>query len=90
MAGQTIQLESGWVHLSYADGFGSVEINGRKWCWSFHEYGGPLWLRADGTTERKCQTPTSKAVWAAFEEWHRRYVAARKKTPRTETVEIEL
>ena len=48
-----------------------VNVNGREWRFDFDERFGPNWLRKDGA-DRKCQNP-NKAVWKAFEEWHREY-----------------
>jgi len=73
MAGHKIQFENGDIaFIDYADGEGSAVVNGRLWRWEFNEYSGPLFLRKDGS-ERKCQFPTVKAVWDAFEAWHIRY-----------------
>jgi hypothetical protein len=49
-----------------------VTVNGRKWRFDFDEWMGPLWLRADGYTERQNQNPP-KAVWRAFERWCKRH-----------------
>ena len=50
----------------------SVTVRDRKWFFDFDEWMGPLWLKADGTTEWKCQNP-NPAVWRAFERWHSGY-----------------
>jgi len=46
----------------------SIEVAGRTWRFDFDEMGGPLWLKKDGEP-RKCQCPSSKAVWKAFTKW---------------------
>jgi hypothetical protein len=46
-----------------------ITVNGRPWRFDFDEMGGPLWLKADGTTPRACQNP-NRAVWDAFQIWH--------------------
>ncbi len=71
MAGLITTIGNSKVCLDFADGEGSAIVNGRRWSWEFHERGGPLFLRKDGR-ERKCQNP-NKAVWKAFERWHRKY-----------------
>ena len=48
----------------------SIEVEGRTWWFDFDKRLGPLWLRKDGEA-RKCQCPTNKKVWDAFEEWLR-------------------
>jgi hypothetical protein len=58
-------------------GFGSIpdkinqEINvdGKKWFFDFDEYCGPLWLKSDRDTPRKCQYPKNKRVWEEFDKW---------------------
>ena len=78
MAGHSIQHADGSrTFIDYADGEGSAVVNGRKWRWEFHEWGGPLFLRADGEP-RKNQCPTVKAVWDAFTRWHKRYERAKR------------
>jgi len=77
MAGHlSILADGSRIFLDYADASGSAVVNGRTWRWDFHEYCGPLWLRADGS-ERKCQHPTNPAVWEAFDEWLKRWEASR-------------
>lgn len=49
-----------------------IRVNGRVWRFDHDERLGPLWLRKDGS-ERKCQCP-GKAVWRAWEKWHRKWV----------------
>lgn len=51
----------------------SIVVNGRKWRFDFDRMFGPLWLKSNGTTERKCQNP-SRSVWAEFEKWHRAWL----------------
>lgn len=69
MAGHRIDFTDGTVaYVDYADADGRAVVNGRVWRWEFHEYCGPLFLRADGEP-RKCQCPTVKAVWVAFDQW---------------------
>jgi hypothetical protein len=73
MAGHRITLADGSAaYIDYADATGSAKVNGRIWRWEYHEFGGPLFLRADGSP-RSCQFPRSKAVWKAFEKWSRKY-----------------
>lgn len=82
MAGERIQMPDGTIcFVDYADGEGSAVIDGRTWRWEFHEYCGPLWLRADGLG-RKCQCPTNPKVWAAFAKWHRAYERRKAKAKR--------
>jgi hypothetical protein len=50
----------------------SFVVNGRTWRFDFDDYCGPLWLRKNGEP-RKCQCPTVKAVWDAFQVWHNNY-----------------
>lgn len=78
MAGHSIQHADGSrTFIDYADAEGRAVVNGRVWRWYFHEWGGPLFLRADGEP-RKCQCPTVKAVWDAFTRWHKRYERAKR------------
>ena len=78
MAGHRINFADGSVaYVDYADAEGSAVVKGRVWRWQFHEYGGPLFLRADGEP-RKNQCPTVKAVWDAFKRWHKRYERAKR------------
>lgn len=73
MAGHRIILNNGGViFLDYADAEGSAVVNGKKWSWEFHEWGGPTFLKANGEP-RQCQNPTVKGVWEAFEVWHQKY-----------------
>lgn len=58
--------------IDYQDREGSAIVDGREWRWSFHNYLGPSFLKKDGEL-RKCQYPTNKKVWAAFEEWLNEY-----------------
>lgn len=75
MAGHSIQNQDGSrTFIDYADGEGSAVVNGRLWKWEFHEYGGPHFLKADGTP-RKNQCPTVKAVRDAFDAWLEGYNA---------------
>ena len=67
-------VESGRV-VGIIDGPDAVNqkilVNGREWRFDFDEWCGPVWFRKDGK-ERACQNP-NKAVWKAWEKWHRRY-----------------
>lgn len=45
-----------------------IDVNGKVWQFDYCSYSGPLWLKRDGTP-RKCQSPKSKRVWQAFEQW---------------------
>lgn len=57
--------------ITMADYLGEqIIVNGRVWSFDFDRHFGPTWLKKDGT-DRKCQNP-NKAVWAAFEEWHKK------------------
>ena len=49
----------------------SISVGGRVWRFNFDKWFGPLWLKADGYTERKNQNPP-KAVWRAFNRWYYR------------------
>jgi hypothetical protein len=55
-----------------------IIVNGRVWRFDFDEWGGPLWLKADGSTPRQCQNP-NRAVWKAWEAWYADYL---KQNPR--------
>ena len=80
MAGFSLYTEEhGLCFIDMADGRGELVVSGRKWRFEFHEYCGPLWLKADGYTPRKCQCPTSKAVWDAFELWLKEHRSRQKK-----------
>lgn len=79
MAGMFIKIGGGIAHISYCDAVGEVIINGRKWRWEFHKYMGPQFLKKDGSP-RKNQCPTVKAVWDAFEKWHKKYERSKNKT----------
>lgn len=72
MAGHCAILNGLPVFVDYADGIGSAVVDGRLWQWEHHEWCGPLWLRKDGYTPRKCQNPTSRKVWSAYERWLRK------------------
>ena len=50
----------------------TIKVNGRIWRFDYDRWGGPLWLKKDFTTPRKCQCP-NKAVWKAWERWLRRW-----------------
>jgi len=79
MAGHSIQHKDGSrTFLDYRDGYGSAKVNGRLWRWEFHDYCGPMFLRADGEP-RKCQCPIVAAVWDAFAKWHKKYQKAKGK-----------
>jgi hypothetical protein len=79
MAGHRIEFSDGSVgYIDYADAEGSAVVNGRVWRWEFSECGGPLFLRSD-LEPRKCQCPTVKEVWNAFDNWLRRYEKSRRK-----------
>ncbi len=72
MAGHSVIINGVRLFVDYPDAYGEAVVNGRTWRWSFHHYCGPLWLRKDGEP-LKCQCPTSKAVWTAFQRWHKLY-----------------
>lgn len=56
-----------------ADAFNQeITVSGNAWRFDFDDWCGPLWLKKDGRP-RKCQYPTNKAVWDAFDEWYRHY-----------------
>ena len=75
-------LQNGDTVIGYISGPDAcnqeITVNGRIWRFDFDRYGGPLWLRADGEP-RKCQCPTAKAVWDAFEAWHKEWKSERTK-----------
>jgi hypothetical protein len=56
----------------------AILVNGKWWRFDYCDYGGPLWLNKNGEP-RKCQVPTSKAVWDAFGEWLHTYKQKRQK-----------
>lgn len=65
-----IRIPNGIVCVAdVADHF--VEVSGRRWHFDFSEWGGPLWLNANGT-DRKNQEPP-RAVWDAFDSWMHLY-----------------
>lgn len=49
-----------------------VTVNKKVWRFEYCSYCGPLWLKKNGKP-RKCQVPTSKKVWAAFNAWLESY-----------------
>ncbi len=55
-----------------------ITVNGRVWRFDYDDMGGPLWLKADGFTPRRCQNP-HRAVWKEWEAWHADYL---KRHPR--------
>ena len=73
MAGHCAIINGQKVFIDYPDAEGSAIVNGRVWRWEWHDYLGPTFLKKDGNP-RKCQCPTVKAVWDAFEKWLKRYV----------------
>jgi len=65
--------------IDMADVFdATIKVRGRVWHFDFDTMFGPLWLKADGSTPRKCQNP-NKAVWDEWEKWHRRWLRRRKR-----------
>jgi hypothetical protein len=80
MAGHSFMFNGSRCFIDYADGEGSVMVNGRLWRWTFHEYLGPVFIRKDGEP-RRCQWPTQKAVWTAFEAWLKKYNSAKRRFP---------
>lgn len=50
----------------------TITVRGRKWHFDFDEMFGPLWLKKDGHTPRKNQSP-AKHVWDEWEKWHKRW-----------------
>ena len=81
MGGCVMKMGDGTlVHLEGPDVCDQqIEVDGRIWRFDFDKRFGPLWLRKDGEP-RKCQFPTSKRVWDAFENWLRGYNAAAPKS----------
>ncbi len=57
----------GMVHGPDATGQ-SITVKGRKWFFDFDNRFGPLWLRKDLHSPRKCQCP-KKEVWDQFSQW---------------------
>ena len=74
MAGVRTTIGGCPVFLDFPDGTGGAVVNGREWRWDYHDYLGPTFYRKDGSP-RKCQCPTVKAVWTAFEAWLAKYQA---------------
>ena len=72
MAGQKLLIGGQVCFIDYADAYGEAKVNGTVWRWEFHDYLGPTFLRKDGEP-RKCQCPTVKAAWKAFDKWLKRY-----------------
>lgn len=57
------------VHIALPDAINQkIIVNGREWRFNFHRYLGPDWLKKNGEP-RKCQCPSSKAVWVEFDKW---------------------
>jgi len=79
----TIHNESG-VCTGIVDGADAdnqeIVVNGRVWRFDYDERWGPLWLKKDGSP-RKCQVPTNHAVWAAWDEWRKKWEARKKNQP---------
>ena len=78
MAGEMLIINGSPCFIDYRDSHGSAIVDGQKWEWDFAEYGGPLWLKKDGEP-RKCQFPTNKKVWAAFDTWLKEYYLTKEK-----------
>lgn len=72
MAGELVVINGTKCLIDYADGVGEAIVDGKKWSWEFHEYCGPMFLTKKGQP-RKCQCPTNKKVWDAFQSWHDEY-----------------
>ena len=81
MAGQIIN----GCAFDYCDGEGSAVVKGRAIRWEFHEYLGPIFLRADGEP-MKSQPGEGHGVWRHFEAWLPKYQAARAKAKANEIV----
>jgi hypothetical protein len=45
-----------------------ITVNGRTWRFHFDSQFGPFWICKNGEP-RKCQSPTNRDVWAAFQVW---------------------
>lgn len=71
MAGHSINIYGRRLFIDYPDAYGEASVNGKTWRWDFHHYCGPLFLRKNGEPS-KYQSPP-KAVWDAFEKWHKTY-----------------
>jgi hypothetical protein len=56
----------------------TIKALGKTWTFDFDERFGPLWLRHDGEP-RKNQV-VSKAIWDAWEIWHKDYLAKKAQT----------
>lgn len=72
MAGQLLEINGSPCFIDYADAFAQVDVDGKTWRWEFHDYLGPTFLKKNGEP-RKCQFPTNKKVWAAFNKWLKEY-----------------
>lgn len=81
MAGQIIN----GMAIDYHDGEGSAVVNGRPIRWEFHEYMGPLFIRADGEPMKR-QPSEHHGVWPHFEAWLPKYREARAKAKAHEIV----
>lgn len=79
-------IANGWA-IDYYDGEGSAMVNGRLIRWEHHEWMGPLFLRADGNPLKR-QPGENHPVWPRFEEWLKRYTAARAKAKESEIVKV--
>ena len=86
MAGQFIEINGAPCFIDYHDGEGSAVVNGRLIRWEFHEYLGPLFLRADGYTPLKKQPSEHHGVWPHFTRWMKRYEKKRKTAKASEII----
>lgn len=58
--------------ISVPDAVGQkLRVNGRIWYFNFSERFGPFWAKKNGNL-RKNQNPP-KAVWDAFDKWHKNW-----------------
>ena len=74
MAGQLLNLNGSPTFIDGPDAFGSAKVNGRTRRWEWHDYLGPIFMRADG---EPCKIPPGEhnPVWPHFEKWLTEYQA---------------
>jgi hypothetical protein len=77
MAGHLTSIGGTPCFIDYPDGHGSAthSTTGRTIYWDFHNYCGPLFLRADGDTPLVRQPGEKHWVWPQFEAWLQAYRA---------------
>jgi hypothetical protein len=57
--------------VTMPDGYGEAVVRGRRWRWDYMEWGGPIFVNADGS-DRRVRPSERHPVWKAFARWLRR------------------